>query len=131
MSKGSSIILRIYFGVVSAVTLFTLMYGAIDFLTIGLKTYVFTAADMPTWLESCDSAAPRYPEAKIEGQKEYTDEELTAMCEARNADAIGNYERQKADDAVRNLALIIVSLPLFLIHFRVVYRDWKLERNEK
>lgn len=131
MSKGSSIILRIYFSVISAVTLFTLMYGAIDFLTIGLKTYVFTAADMPTWLESCDNAVPRYPEAVVEGQKEYTDEELTAMCEARNTDAIANYERQKADDAVRNLALTLVSLPLFLIHFRVVYRDWKLERNEK
>lgn len=128
MTKGSSLILRLYFAVVAAVTLFTLMYGLIDFLSIGLKTYIFTAADVPTYLESCENPGTRYPEAKPvsdTGNSEYTDEELQAMCERRNADAIANYERQKADQAVRNLALVLVSLPLFITHFRVVYRDWK------
>jgi len=59
MTKGSSLILRIYFGVVSAVTLFTLMFGAIDFLTIGLKTYVFTSADVPAYgLVNCSDPQP-------------------------------------------------------------------------
>lgn len=131
MSKGSSIILRIYFAVVSAVTLFTLMFGAIDLLTIGLKTYVFTAADVPEWgLENCDVTTPRYPEARpAEGTVEPTKEEQQAMCEARNADAMDNYTRQKASNAVRNIALIIVSLPLFVTHFRIVYRDWNEERK--
>jgi len=40
-----------------------------------------------------------------------------------------NYGREKANNAVRNLALIVVSLPLFILHFRVVYRDWKDERT--
>lgn len=129
MTKGSSLILRIYFAVVSAVTLFTLMFGTIDLLSAGLKTFIFKAADVPEYgLENCEVTVPRYPEAKIEGQPEYSEEELKAMCEARNADAISNYHRQKASNAVRNIALIIVSLPLFVMHFRVVYRDWSDER---
>ncbi len=132
MTKGSSLILRLYFAVVAAVTLFTLMYGLIDFLSIGLKTYVFTAADVPAYLESCENPGGRYPEAKpvsSTGDTQYTDEELRTMCERRNGDAMKNYEHQKADQAVRNLALVLVSLPLFIVHFRVVYRDWKEVRR--
>ena len=125
MTKGSSFILRLYFAVVSAVTLFTLMYGLIDLVTIGLKTYVFTAADVPTYIESCDGAIPSKPDSAISASDNETSEEQRVACEARNATQIENYERQKADSAVRNLALMIVSLPLFLIHFRIVYRDWK------
>lgn len=141
MTKGSSLILRIYFGVIAAVTLFTLMYGLIDFLTIGLKTYIFTSADVPAYgLVNCDSPDAGYqfgtrpvPVTKTnpDGNEMLSTEEITARCEASNATALENYKTQKANDAVRNLALIIVSLPLFILHFRVVYRDWKNERNEK
>lgn len=140
MTKGSSLILRIYFGVVAAVTLFTLMYGLIDFLTIGLKTYVFTTADVPEWgLMNCDSPDARYQygtepaptKVDPDAVKNLSTEEIKARCEASNATAIENYRIQKANSAVRNLALILVSLPLFIIHFRVVYRDWKNERHDK
>ncbi len=121
MSQASSFILRLYFAVVSAVTLFTLMYGTIDFLTIGLKTYVFTYADGPTYLEQCDLVSQRM--YLNDGSEEY-DEEAVAACELRNENQKENYKVQKASDAVRNLALIVVSLPLFALHFRIVYRDW-------
>ncbi len=142
MTKGSSLILRIYFGVVSAVTLFTLMWGAIDFLTIGLKTFVFTSADVPEYgLLNCDDpnalegwygkpVEVSRPAAGTEGET-LTAEEQKARCEASNATTMENYTTQKANNAVRNLSLILVSLPLFILHFRVVYRDWKAERNEK
>lgn len=141
MTKGSSLILRVYFGVIAAVTLFTLMYGAIDFLTIGLKTYIFTAADVPEYgLVNCDSPDAGYqfgsravPVTKENpnGNETLSAEETKARCEASNATALENYKVQKANSAVRNLALILVSLPLFIIHFRVVYRDWKNERHDK
>lgn len=141
MSKGSSLILRVYFGVISAVTLFTLMFGAIDFLTIGLKTFIFTSADVPSYgLMNCDSPDAKYQYGtatrpiKNGTETETYDlstEEIKVRCEASNATALENYEIEKANNAVRNLALILVSLPLFILHFRVVYRDWKSERNEK
>lgn len=132
MSKGSSLILRIYFGVVAAVTLFTLMWGAIDMLNIGLKTFVIKAADVPEYgLENCDVPGSRYgePMVKTDAGTTLTDEELKEQCERRNADAMDNYKRQKASNAVRDIATVIVSLPLFLVHFRIVYRDWKNERE--
>ena len=128
MTKGGSLILRIYFGVVAAVTLFTLMYGTIDLLTIGLKN-IIPNADVPEWgLENCDNLGPRYGE-KPESDSELTDEELKAQCELRNADAMDQYQRQQASSLVRNIAIILVSFPLFILHFRIVYRDWKSDRS--
>lgn len=137
MTKGSSLVLRIYFGLISAVTLFTLMFGTIDFLTTGLKTYIFTAADVPSYgLINCDSPDAKYQygirSVPIEtGYKDVTlsDEEIRERCEAANATTMENYYREKAENAVRNLALIIVSLPLFILHFRIVYKDWRGEKN--
>lgn len=128
MQKGSSWILRLYFAVISAVTLITLMYGAIDFLGTGLKTYVFTAADVPDYLETCEGSllAGRYP-APYPAPKDYTapsTEQQVKDCEARNVENMATYQRAKASNAVRNLALIIIAAPLFLIHFRFVYKDW-------
>lgn len=131
MTKASSFILRLYFALVSAVTLFTLMFGAIDFLSLGLKTYIFKAADVPDYLENCSQSITYNKPVVVEGQTPVSDEELAKQCEARNAQTIENYHRTKATDAVRNLALIIVSLPLFVLHFRIVLRDWREERSSK
>ena len=142
MTKGSSFILRLYFAVVSAVALFTLMFGLIEFLTLGLKTFVFKAADVPSYLQTCgdaeyyttyygkplggtDRTAPSQIPADVTQQ---TPEQMLAECQRNRADAIDNYHNQKANDAVRDFALILVSLPLFLTHFRFVYRDWKEDR---
>ena len=113
------------------------MFGAIDLLSIGLKTYIIGSADVPSYLENCDVPNPGFyggvgePLTKtIDGtSRAYTEAELKAQCESRNATSIQNYRQQKAEAAVRNLALILVSLPLFIIHFRIVYRDWKSEKN--
>ena len=95
MTKGGSLILRIYFGVVSAVTLFTLMWGSIDLLTIGLKTYVIKAADVPEYgLENCENPGARYPEVTKEDSAT-SNEELKAMCERRNEDTMENYGHQR------------------------------------
>ena len=140
MTKASSFILRLYFALVSAVTLFTLMFGAIDFLTLGLKSYIFTSADVPSYgLTNCDDPTaldgyygrPVAVKAPTDTTDTMTAEEQKARCVASNATTMENYSREKATQAVRNLALILVSLPLFVIHFRIVYRDWKEERNSK
>jgi hypothetical protein len=131
MTKGGSLIMRIYFALVSAVTLFVFMFGLIDILRIGMKTYIFTAADVPTYLESCDGGSMYAPatDKLSEPNTQISTEQLKAECNSRNAAAIDNYRRQKADAAVRNLAMIMVSLPLFIGHFSIVYRDWRDERK--
>ena len=129
MSKEATpFILRLYFAVVSAVTLFALMFGAVDLVSIGLKTYVIPAADVPSYMEDCSSRlGGRYPKAVplVEGETPLTEEELLENCQARNADSIANYKRNKARSAVQDLAMLLVSLPLFFLHFRILFRDWK------
>lgn len=125
--KGGAFILRLYFAVVAAVTLFSLMFGAIDLLTIGLKTYVFTAADVPEYIESC-AFSKRYPPVP-EGEAALTEAEEDELCEERREEEIENYLRTKASKAVRNIALIIVSFPLFLMHFRILMKDWRDSRK--
>ena len=127
--QSTAFILRLYFAVVSAVTLFTLMFAAVDLLQIGLKTYVITGADQPEWLEDCANAKLNRP-IVAEGETALTDEELFAQCEARNESTISSYQRSKASNAVRNLSLLIVAAPLFAVHFRTLYRDWMAMHKE-
>ena len=127
--QSTAFILRLYFAVVSAVTLFTVMFAAVDLLQIGLKTYVIKVADQPEWMEDCSNANLNKP-IMAEGEEKPTDEEMFAQCEARNENTIDNYHRSKASNAVRNLAMLIVAAPLFAVHFRVIYKDWKLMHKE-
>lgn len=124
MSKASEFILRLYFAVVAAVTLFTLMFGMIDLLSIGLKTYVFTAADVPNYIENCSN------QTRVPIGEDFDEVAYAEKCQARVENEQENYQRQKASDAVRNLSLIIISLPLFLLHFRVVWNDWQGTREK-
>lgn len=129
--QTSSFFTSLYFTLVSAVALFTLMFGLIDFLTIGLKTYVFPVADRPSWGINDCSAPNSLDEFKFRvGESEIDEEELMRRCELQNEQRMREYEAQKAESSVRNLALIIISLPLFLIHFRFVRQEW-LNRDKK
>ncbi len=104
MTKGSALVLRIYFGLVSAVTLFTLMFGSIDFLSDGLKTYIFTAADVPAYgLMNCDSPDAKYqfgnvpmPTEAVPGAtKTLSAEETKARCDAANATTMETIDVKK------------------------------------
>lgn len=124
MTKGGSVILRIYFALVAFVTLMILIFSTGDLLNIGLKTWVFTAADAPTYVTPCattpvgGSGTPPTPaEVQTCQQQQASDAEAALV--------------QKEQDAVRDLSLLIISLPLFIIHFRIVYRDWTDERTER
>lgn len=123
-TKGGSVILRIYFALVSFVTLMMLIFSVSDLINIGLKTYVFKFADAPEWAMYCESQFIK------ENVKETTEE-----TEARCARQKENEERaamvRKQQSLVRDISLLLVSAPLFYIHFRIVARDWKEMKKEK
>jgi len=132
MKIGSSWILRLYFAVIAAVTLFTLMFGTIDLLSLGLKTYIFKAADVHDYLENCSTVLTRYPAAPTPMTKDYIvpdETKLREECDARNQDTIQSYQRMKATSAIHDIALFLIALPLFVLHFRFVYKDWLEERK--
>lgn len=114
MTKGGSIILRIYFTLVAFVTLMILVFSVSDLVNVVLKTYVFPAADRPEYATYCDL--------------EYQTQE---QCDAQKANDEQAALVRKQQSAVRDISLLVVSAPLFWLHWRVVYRDWMGEKDEK
>ena len=114
MTKGGSVILRIYFSLVAFVTLMILIFSVADLVNLTLKTYLFPAADGPEYTVYCDQTY-QTPE----------------QCETQRANEAKQAIVRKQQDAVRDLSLLIVSAPLFWMHFRIVYRDWMEEKNKK
>jgi len=120
ISKENPIILRIYFALVSFVTLIILIFSVANLINIGLKTYIFTMADQPNQYLGCDE----YPLIKSNLEKE-TPEMHQANCDRAKQKAIDSNKSMKQKDLVRDISMILVSLPIFIIHFRVVYKEWK------
>lgn len=114
MTKGGSIILRIYFSLVAFVTLMILIFSVSDLINIVLKTYVFPAADRAAYTSYCDLS---YQTQEQCDQQQKQNEE-SAMI-------------QKQQEAVRDISLLLVSAPLFWLHWRIVYRDWMGEHDDK
>jgi len=114
MTKGGSIILRIYFSLVAFVTLMILIFSVSDLINIVLKTYVFTAADRPAYMSYCDLNSQT--QEQCDTQKK-NDEDMSMVT--------------KQQEAVRDISLLFVAAPLFWLHWRVVYRDLMGDREEK
>ncbi len=115
MSKGGSVILRIYFALVAFVTLMILVFSTGDLLNLALKTWVFPMADQPSYVSVCDKTAPGG----------------TADCDKIAENERLNNTIQKQQSAVRDISLLLIAAPIFWLHFRIVYRDWQELQKEK
>ncbi|MFA5946209.1 MAG: hypothetical protein WC802_04855 [Patescibacteria group bacterium] len=129
MHKASSWILRLYFAVISGITLVTLMFGAIDLLSIGLKSSLFKAADVPDYIQDCSTIPVPVSAPATKDYTPPTQAQLQKECDAQKASSMASYQRTKASNAVHDLALVIIGLPLFALHFRFVYKDWLEEKK--
>lgn len=125
MTKGGSIILRIYFALVTFVTLMMLVFSVSDLINIALKTWVFPAADGPEWVSYCE------PFMKGNSEMMETQEEADVRCARQEEQEKVAAMVRKQQSAVRDIAMLLVAAPLFFLHWRIVYRDWKDEREEK
>jgi hypothetical protein len=120
MFKGKAIF-RVYFAVISAIALIMLMISFMSLFTIGLKTYIFTQADAPEYSRNC-------PAEKIATIEDAEIEKID--CDEFKEQELADYRIQKANNAVEATAGVLVALPIFLLHFRVVNREWK-EKQKK
>ncbi|HJN84908.1 MAG TPA: hypothetical protein QF873_01140 [Patescibacteria group bacterium] len=115
----------VYVAVVSLIGLIMTTTASAQLLNAGLKTWIFTSADVPSYLEDCNDPDAREVYIYTEGPSDetLTDTEKISQCEDRKERTLENYGQEKARDAVRNLALLIVSIPLFLVHFRLFLNE--------
>lgn len=112
-----------------------MIVGAVNFLEMGLKVYIFTQADQERIMTHTRPSMPHSLEkADIESIKETG--ELTEEQERKVERWLENFqrweeERAKSDpvnsrrqqQAARNLALLLVGAPVFLYHWRMVKKE--------
>jgi len=100
---------RIYVYLFSAIGLVLVVIGAVQFINLGLKMYVFTRAD----------SYYNYPLPIVteKGQPAQPDQKMLDEYQKNNLVS------QRQRDAANALAMIIVGAPLFLYHWRVARKQ--------
>ena len=143
MFKKNTLIRTIYLYTFSLVGLVLVVIGGLRFVDMGLKAWVFTKADeeQRMWQKQPPMSAiteKRTETAVKEGKIEnLTAEEKTAMSEWLVAYANWKTQQEKFDpitsqrqrEAAGALSFILVGLPLYLYHWRVIKREKSEEAN--
>lgn len=142
--KKSLVIRKIYFYLASLVTL-SIVVGSLVFLVnTGLKTYVFTGADPvlfrigapPTLFfpskATTDVIAPEV--LTCTGACTLTSDQKTTIASWQDnytswLDSKAKPNSQRASDLVAALSFLIMAVPFFIIHFRIVQKDAKKEET--
>lgn len=141
-----NLIRTIYLYLFALLGLVLIVIGAVGFVQMGLKAYVFTKAD-----EQRKVSFQRPPTLSLKSQLiETTDGELkkpkkTVKLTDEQVNILNNWiedynnweERQEEldpvtsnrhRDASRNLALIIIGLPLYIYHWRIIKKETENEK---
>jgi len=140
------IIRTIYLYLFALVGLALLASGAYSFIDLGLRTYIFTAADQDYRGAPLSPSLVKSPDfERVEAIKSCEDEcELTEE-QIQNIDVwLADYQEWQEQDAKIDyqksnrqrqassaLARIIVGLPLYLYHWAVIKSDVRKKRKEE
>lgn len=133
------VIRTIYLYLFALLGLALLTIGGVRFVDMGLKAFVFTKADQERLL-LYQRPPSFYPAPEIEKiQKETKGEKKTCLSEKERSEIdhwLADYEEWKKKkseinpvaasrdrDASLNLALILIGLPLYLYHWRIIKRE--------
>jgi hypothetical protein len=111
-----TLVRKIYLYLFSLIGLVLIVIGCVQLVNLGLKAYIFTAADqyysypvaalVPQSVGGVSTTVPAQPtDAEM---KAYQDEQTKSQRESAAAEA---------------LAMIIVGVPLYLYHWRVIKKD--------
>jgi hypothetical protein len=118
-----TIIRSIYLYVVTLIGLLMIVFPVASLIDTSLKTWVFPNADESYY--ECPINAPRPVSPELKEQTTLTPEEEQVWCEKnREVSKKGDVRRRQAN-AVRNISFLIVGIPLFLFHFKIVQKERK------
>jgi len=138
MGSKTSLIRTMYLYLFSIIGLTLLVIGGIRFIDMGLRAFVFTKADEERRIIY---KRPPFPELLVEKLSIQTEKEKLDLSEeelkqVRNLiQDYKNWQKQREDidpitasrhrDASLNLAMILIGLPLYLYHWRLIKRETK------
>ena len=143
--KKHSLVRTIYLYLFALIGLILIVIGTVDFVDMALKTYVFTEADNQERIhDSQPLMAPRkvaqvaaLGQVELDGDLELTEEQMKEVevwlveykewqDKQQKFDAVSSRRHR---DASRNLAFMLVGLPLYLYHWSVIKRETKDKKN--
>ncbi len=141
--ENRSAIRTIYLYIFAITGLVLLIIGGVRFIDMGLKAFVFTAADEEQRLYSRQPPImPIYPVEKIDAIQDggdLTEQEKEAIerwlvdYEAweKQRDEVDPITSQRHRDASINLAMILVGAPLYIYHWGAIRKDSKQQAEKQ
>lgn len=142
--KKYTLVRTIYLYIFALLGLVLLIIGSVNFLNMGLKAFIFTQADEESRIFSKQIPIPTVPRIENIGQdiEEGKDICLSAEEKVYVESWLADYNNWKESmskidpitsrrhrDASINLSLILIGLPLYLYHWRIIKKE--TEEKEK
>lgn len=122
-----SIIRSLYFYVIAIIGLMMVVFSTADLINLGLKTWVFPNADDNNFGYACPLVAPAPAPDGVKAPPV----DVRKQCLEDQKTAKDRQVLQRESNAVRDLSFLIVGIPLFLFHFRVVQKERKEEKQSQ
>jgi len=140
--KHYPLIRTIYLYLFTLLGLTLLTIGGVRFVDMGLKAFVFTKAEEEQRLSYNQPTYMPYPVQKIEELQEgaeLSEEEKTTIKQwladykdwKERRSQIDPVTAKRHRDASFNLALILIGLPLYLYHWRIIKKETKNVEQER
>ena len=111
-----SLIRKIYLYLFSLIGLVLVVIGCVQLVNLGLKVYIFTAADQYYTYPVAAPASPVDKNASTTISVQPTDAQMKAYQDQQT-------KSQRENTAAEALAMIIIGVPLYLYHWRVIRKD--------
>lgn len=116
------LIRRIYLYLFAFIGLVLITIGCVRLVGLGLKTYIFKEADIYYNYPMAKPVPISETETTTVAVREPSEEEVKAFEEKQRK---SNRQREAAEA----IAFILVGVPLYLYHWRVIKRDKELENS--
>jgi hypothetical protein len=111
-----TLIRKIYLYLFSFIGLALIVIGCVQLVNLGLKAYVFTAADRYISYPIPAPASPAGANAPTTAPAQPTDAEMQTYQNEQTTN-------QREQTAANALAMILVGVPLYLYHWHVIRKD--------
>jgi len=133
--KRNNLIRIIYLYLATLIGLVLIIIGAVNFINMGLKTFIFTKAeeDQRYRYEIMTPDTPISNIERLEEDERLSEEEIELIKMLLSDYKDWKERTSKIDyviinrhrDASINLALILVGLPLYIYHWRIIRKEFK------
>lgn len=123
----SGTIKTLYFYAVSLISLMMIVFSTADLVNIGLKTWIFKKADQNAYpMPPCELQMISQP-----GIAQEERDRQIKQCEASRVSESEVNAIQKQRDAVRDLAFLVVGIPVFAYHWATIRKEQREEKSNK